>query len=121
MRVAATIGYILNTPFSNRNIPVRDTLPGDIAQYPRTKPLSSKVNCNQGKETSTIFKEQEDEKKRKYQQRVLDVEMGCGGGLCIYAKLNLKITVLDDLSLSYYAISNQELNVNIGLKECSIF
>ncbi|CAH3030809.1 unnamed protein product [Porites evermanni] len=32
--------------------------------------------CNQGKETFTIFKEQEDEKKRKYQQRVLDVEMG---------------------------------------------
>ena len=32
--------------------------------------------CNQGKETSTIFKEQEEEKKRKYQQKVLDVEMG---------------------------------------------
>ena len=32
--------------------------------------------CNQGKGTSTIFKEQEEEKKRKYQQRVLDVEMG---------------------------------------------
>jgi len=31
---------------------------------------------NQGKTTSTIFKEQEEEKKRKYQQRVLDVEMG---------------------------------------------
>ncbi|CAH3033424.1 unnamed protein product [Porites lobata] len=31
---------------------------------------------NQGKETSTIFKEQEEEKKRKYQQRVLDIEMG---------------------------------------------
>ena len=32
--------------------------------------------CNQGKATSTILKEQEEEKKRKYQQRVLDVEMG---------------------------------------------
>ena len=32
--------------------------------------------CNQGKTTPTIFKEQEEEKKRKYQQRVLDVEMG---------------------------------------------
>ena len=32
--------------------------------------------CNQSTTTSTIFKEQEDEKKRKYQQRVLDVEMG---------------------------------------------
>ena len=32
--------------------------------------------CNQGKATSTIFMEQEEEKKRKYQQRVLDVEMG---------------------------------------------
>ena len=31
--------------------------------------------CNQGKATSTIFMEQEEEKKRKYQQRVLDVEM----------------------------------------------
>ena len=28
--------------------------------------------CNQGKETSTIFKEQEGEKKREYKQRVLD-------------------------------------------------
>ena len=32
--------------------------------------------CNQGKTTSTNFKEQEEEKKRKYQRRVLDVEMG---------------------------------------------
>ena len=32
--------------------------------------------CNQGKTTSTIFKEQEEEKTRKYQQRVLDFEMG---------------------------------------------
>ena len=32
--------------------------------------------CNQGKVTSTIFKEQEEEKKGKYQQRVLDIEMG---------------------------------------------
>ena len=32
--------------------------------------------CNQGKASSTIFKEQEVQKKRKYQQRVLDVEMG---------------------------------------------
>ena len=32
--------------------------------------------CNQNKPTTTVFKEQEDEKKRKYQQRVLDVEMG---------------------------------------------
>ena len=33
-------------------------------------------NCNQGEATSTMFKEQEEKKKRKYQQRVLDVEMG---------------------------------------------
>ena len=39
----------------------------------RVMHLNSK--CNQGKATSTIFKEKE-EKKRKYQQRVLDVEMG---------------------------------------------
>ena len=31
--------------------------------------------CNQGKATSTIFKEQEKGKKAEYQQRVLDVEM----------------------------------------------
>ena len=37
-------------------------------------PVNSK--CNQGKETSTIFREQEEDKKRKYQQRVLNVEMG---------------------------------------------
>ena len=32
--------------------------------------------CYQNKTTSEVFEEQEDEKKRKYQQRVLDVEMG---------------------------------------------
>ena len=32
--------------------------------------------CYQSKTTSEVFKEQEEEKKRKYQQRVLDVEMG---------------------------------------------
>ena len=31
---------------------------------------------NQGKYTATVFKEQENEKKRKYNQRVMDVEMG---------------------------------------------
>ena len=39
---------------------------------------STHVNSksNQGKATSTIFKEQEKDKKRKYQQRVLDYKMG---------------------------------------------
>ena len=32
--------------------------------------------CYQSKPTSEVFKEQEEEKKCKYQQRVLDVEMG---------------------------------------------
>ena len=32
--------------------------------------------CYQSKPTSDVFKEQEEEKKRKYQHRVLDVEMG---------------------------------------------
>ena len=32
--------------------------------------------CYQSKPTSEVFKEQEEEKKRKYQQRVLDAEMG---------------------------------------------
>ena len=31
---------------------------------------------NQDKHTATIFKEQENEKKRKYNQRLTDVEMG---------------------------------------------
>ena len=31
---------------------------------------------NEGKYTATIFKEQENEEKRKYNQRVMDVEMG---------------------------------------------
>ena len=31
---------------------------------------------NQGEHTATIFKQQENEKKRKYNQRVTDVEMG---------------------------------------------
>ena len=42
--------------------------------YVRVTHVNSK--CNQGKTTTAIFKEQEKEKKRKYQQRVLDVEMG---------------------------------------------
>ena len=32
--------------------------------------------CYQSKTTSEVFKEREEEKKRKYQQRVLNVEMG---------------------------------------------
>ena len=40
--------------------------------------------CNQGKATSTIFKEQEEEKKRKYQQMVLDVEIGSFTPLVIF-------------------------------------
>ena len=40
------------------------------------QPLETSPECNQGKATSTIFKEQEEEKKWKYQQRVLDVEKG---------------------------------------------
>ena len=32
--------------------------------------------CNQGWPTQMIFEEHENEKERKYQQRVLDVEMG---------------------------------------------
>ena len=33
-----------------------------------------KSKCNQGKTTTTIFKEQEEETKWKYQQRVLDID-----------------------------------------------
>ena len=41
----------------------------------RVTPVNSR--SNQGKHTgTTIFKEQENEKKRKYNQRVMDVEMG---------------------------------------------
>ena len=40
----------------------------------RVTHINSKTN--QGKSTAAIFKEQEGEKKRKYQQRVLEVEMG---------------------------------------------
>ena len=32
--------------------------------------------CNQGRPTQKIFREHENEKKRKYQHRVLDVEIG---------------------------------------------
>ena len=45
-----------------------------IIIYVRVTHVYSK--CNQGKETSTILKEQEEDKKRKYQQRVLDVQKG---------------------------------------------
>ena len=40
----------------------------------RVTHVNSKTN--QGKPTAAMFKEQESEKKRKYQQRVLEVEMG---------------------------------------------
>ena len=54
--------------------------------------------CNQNKTTSTIFKEQEQEKKRKYQQRILDVEMGTftplifgtNGGMDVECQIFLK-------------------------------
>ena len=42
--------------------------------YVRVTHVNSR--SNQGKPTAMIFKEQENEKERKYQQRVLDVEMG---------------------------------------------
>ena len=54
--------------------------------------------CNQNKPTSTIFKEHENEKKRKYQQRLLDVEMGTftplafgtNGGIGVECQMFLK-------------------------------
>ena len=53
---------------------------------------------NQGKPKTMIFKEQENEKKRKYQQRVLDVEMGSftslvfgtNGGVLVECQMFLK-------------------------------
>ena len=50
----------------------RSILPGWATQV--SEFINSK--CNLGIATSTIFKEQEEEKKWKYQQRVLDIEMG---------------------------------------------
>ena len=48
--------------------------------------------CNQGEHTATIFKQQENEKKRKYNQRVTDLEMetftplvfGTNGGMVLF-------------------------------------
>ena len=49
---------------------------------------------NQDKPTAMIFKEQENEKKRKYQQRVLDVEMvlvfGTNGGMGVECQMFLR-------------------------------
>ena len=39
--------------------------------------------CNQSKGTPEIFKKQENEKKRKYQQRILDVEIGTSPIQCL--------------------------------------
>ena len=49
-----------------------------ICKNVEVEPRLTHVNSrsNQGKPTAMLFKEQENEKKRKYQQRVLDVEMG---------------------------------------------
>ena len=38
--------------------------------------MSTSLRCNQGKPTATIFKKKENEKKRKYNQRIMNVEMG---------------------------------------------
>ena len=54
--------------------------------------------CNQGRPTQMIFMEHENEKRRKYQQRVLDVEMGffrplvfgTNGGMGIEGQMFLK-------------------------------
>ena len=77
--------------------------------YVRVTYVNSK--CNQGKATSTIFKEQKEERKRKYQQRVLDVEMGsftplvfgtnCGMGAdcnCFLKRLAEKLSVKNEES-----------------------
>ena len=61
--------------------------------------------CSQNKPTSTIFKEHENEKKRKCQQRILDVEMGTftplvfgtNGGMGVECQMFLKHLV-DKLS-----------------------
>ena len=62
----------------------------------RVTHVNSKTN--QGKQTAAIFKEQESETERKYQQRVLDVEMGSftpvifgtNGGMCEECKVFMK-------------------------------
>ena len=54
--------------------------------------------CNQNKPTSTIFKKHENEKKRKYQQRILDGEIGTltplvfgtNGGMGVECQMFLK-------------------------------
>ena len=70
--------------------------------------------CYQSKPTSEVFKEQE-EKKRKYQQRVLDVEMGSftplvfgtNGGMGNECQrfLNVKASRRQDSSEKYRALS----------------
>ena len=47
--------------------------------------------CNQNKPTIAIFKEHENEKKRKYQQRVLDVEMGTFMPLVLGTNVGMRI------------------------------
>ena len=49
---------------------------------------------NHGKVTSTIFKEQQEEKKRKYQQKVLDVEMGSFTPLVLEATVVWELTTI---------------------------
>ena len=69
--------------------------------------------CSQSKPTSEVFKEQEEEKKRKYQQRVLDVEMGSftplvfgtNGGMGKRVLAVLKASRKQDGSERYRALS----------------
>ena len=48
---------------------------------------------NQGKHTATNFKGQENEKKRKYNERVMDVEMGTLHHWCLVQTRALDSTV----------------------------
>ena len=86
---------------------------------------------NQGKHTATIFKEQENEKKRKYNQRVMDVDMGTftplvfgtngGMGLDCQNFLRTLPNKLSSKNKEPYAkvISWLQIQLSFGIKICT--
>ena len=65
---------VVTSPEARLGIKAGDFWSRGVAAFFDVRVTHVNSKCNQGKATSTIFKEQEEEKTRKYQQRVLEVK-----------------------------------------------
>ena len=71
---------------------------------------------NQGKHTATIFKEQENEKKRKYNQRVMDVEMGTFTPLVFGTNGGMGLNCQNFLRTLANKLSSKNSDLQIGVQ-----